>query len=270
MNNLIENIVSYIDYLNKDCGLIVSVHFRNDVFNHIHDSLASMILPYNCHTNAYCVMAKNSNHNKCLLNQKKILAKCQRGESFCHICHAEVHEYIYPICKNDDTVGFIAVSGYRRNNPTECNILNYKLWNSALGTEIPLKICNSVIPPLCIMLECALQIYWVENGDEYNQILQLLYEYHSNITLSDLTQHFHRSKSSISHLFKKENGMTIRTYCNKLKLEDAKKLLLKTDIPITEVALNVGFNDTSYFIHLFKNKYGISPLQYRKTNKYTK
>ena len=77
MNNLIENIVSYIDYLNKDCELIVSVHFSSDVFNHIHDSLASMILPYNCHTNAYCVMAKNANHNKCLLNQKKILAKCQ-------------------------------------------------------------------------------------------------------------------------------------------------------------------------------------------------
>ena len=115
MNNLIENIVSYIDYLNKDCGLIVSVHFRNDVFNHIHDRLASMILPYNCHTNAYCVMAKNSNHNKCLLNQKKILAKCQRGESFCHICHAEVHEYIYPICKNDDTVGFIKSEDFSDN-----------------------------------------------------------------------------------------------------------------------------------------------------------
>lgn len=61
--------------------------------------------------------------------------------------------------------------------------------------------------------------------------------------------------------------MTIRACCNKLKLEDAKKLLLKTDIPITEIALNVGFNDTSYFISLFKNQFGISPLKYRKTNK---
>lgn len=267
MNNLIEKIVSYINYLNEDCGLIVSVHFGDDVFNHMNESLASMILPYNCHTNAYCVMVKNANHNKCLINQKNILAKCQSKKSFCNTCHAEVNEYIYPICIDDDAVGFIAVSGYRRENPTECNILNYDLWKSVLGREIPLKMCDSVIPPLCVMLECALQMYLMENGDEYNQILQFLYEYHTNITLSDLTKHFNRSKSHISHMFKKENGMTIRAYCNKLKLEDAKKLLLKTDIPVTEIALNVGFNDTSYFIHLFKNKFGISPLKYRKTNK---
>ena len=270
MNNLIENIVSYINYLNKDCGLMVSVHFKDDIFNHMHDSLASMILPYNCHTNAYCVMVKNSNYNKCLLNQKKILTKCKSENAFCHICHAEVNEYIYPICQNTAVVGFIAVSGYRRNNPTECNILNYNLWNRNLGAEIPLKICNSVIPPLCFMLECALQTYLMENGDEYNQILQFLHEYHTNITLYDLTKHFNRSKSHISHMFKKENGISLRAYCNKLKLEDSKKLLLETDIPITEIALNVGFNDTSYFIHLFKNKFGISPLKYRKTNKYTK
>lgn len=266
MDNLIENIDSYINYLNRVCGLLVSIHFRNDVFNRIHDSLASTILPYNCHTNAYCIMVKNSDHKKCLLNQKNILTRCQSKKAFCHICHAEVQEYIYPICKNDDVVGFIAVSGYRRNNPAQCNILNYDLWKRVLGIEIPLKICNSVIPPLCIMLECALQIYLTESGDEYNQILQFLYEYHTNITLSDLTKHFHRSKSHISHLFKKKNGMTIRAYCNELKLEDAKKFLLKTDIPITEIALNVGFNDTSYFIYLFKKKFGISPLQYRKIN----
>lgn len=265
MDSLIVNIVSYLNYLNNDCKLNVSVHFKQNIFNHMHRNLASTILHYNSHKNAYCLMAKKTNHNKCLLNQENILTKCQSGETFCHVCHAEVYEYIYPIYKNDCVVGFIAVSGYRRNNPTECNILNFDLWGNFLETKIPFKLCNVLIPPLCIMLERALDIYSKENSNEYNQILQFLNEYHTNITLSDLARHFNRSKSHISHLFKKENGMTIRAYCNNLKLEDAKRLLLKTDLPITEIALNVGFNDISYFIHLFKNKFKITPFQYRQT-----
>jgi hypothetical protein len=54
--------------------------------------------------------------------------------------------------------------------------------------------------------------------------------------------------------------MTIRAYCNALKLEDSKTLLLTTDYSITDIALDLGFSDTSYFISLFKKKYGISPL----------
>lgn len=264
MENLIDNIVSYLNYLNRYCGLFVSVHFEDGIFSHMNKGLASVLLPYNYHANTYCIMVKNAKHNKCILNQKNILSKCHNKQAFCHTCHAGVYEYIYPIYQKNCSVGFITVSGYRNNNLTECNIINRKVWENSLVAQMPLELCNSVIPPLCVMLECALYIYLKENVNEYNQILQFLNEHHTNISLSALSQHFNRSKSHISHLFKKESGMTIRAYCNNLKLEDAKKLLLKTDIPITEIALNVGFNDTSYFIHIFKNTFGISPLQYRK------
>ena len=65
-------------------------------------------------------------------------------------------------------------------------------------------------------------------------------------------------------MFKSSSGMTIRAYANLLKLEDAKKLLSETDLSITEIALDTGFNDVSYFIKLFKKQFGISPLKYRK------
>ena len=73
-----------------------------------------------------------------------------------------------------------------------------------------------------------------------------------------------RSRSYISHMFKSRCGVTIRAYCNRLKLEDAKNLLGKTDLPITEIALNVGFGDVSYFIRLFRERFSMTPLQYRK------
>ena len=61
------------------------------------------------------------------------------------------------------------------------------------------------------------------------------------------------------------NEATIE-YCNNLKLSDAKKLLLETDASVTEIALDVGFNDAAYFINLFRKSYGITPLQYRKAS----
>ena len=64
-------------------------------------------------------------------------------------------------------------------------------------------------------------------------------------------------------MFKQTSGMSFRTYCNQLKLEDARKLLLQTDLPVTQIALDTGFNDVSYFIRLFRDRYATSPLQYR-------
>ena len=96
------------------------------------------------------------------------------------------------------------------------------------------------------------------------RMLQYLNEYHTNVSLEDLSKHFGRSKSYISHMFKKSAGVSIREYCNHLKLEDIKRILLTTDKPVAEVTYDVGFHDVSYFVHLFKEKYGESPLQFRK------
>ena len=266
MDNLLETIILYLKYLSSECKLTVSVHFEQNVFDYLPHSIVSMLLPYNSHTNAYCVMAKSVNHNKCILNQKDILTKCRKEQPLLNICHAGVCEYIYPVHKANNVVGFVAVSGYREKKSEDNHILNYGLWKSVLSREIPVNLNSAVNPPLCIMLEQLITNHSRLSGNEYSQILQFLNEYHTNVTLYDLAKHFGGSKSHISHLFKKENGMTIRAYCNRLKLTDAKKLLLTTDLPITEIALNVGFNDTSYFISLFRKEFGITPLQYRYEN----
>ena len=265
MEKLIEKIIAYLKHLNNDGGLNVSVHFDKSEFDSLPRQIVSLLPPYNTHVNPYCMVVKTENHNKCLTEQKNILTKCEKDKSFCRVCHAGVCEYIYPIFKGERSVGFTAVSGYRKKEQfPRCNI-NNALWETALDdSKIPLELCDAVIPPLGLMLEQLLLNYSGKCESEYNLIIQFLNEYHGNITLSDLSTHFNRSKSHISHLFKNECGMSIRAYCNNLKLEDAKILLSETDIPVTEIAFDIGFNDPSYFIRLFREKFGISPLRYRK------
>ncbi len=129
---------------------------------------------------------------------------------------------------------------------------------------LPRALCEAVIPPLCIMMERLLAQSHHRPSEE-NAVLQYLNEYHTDVTLDDVCAHFHKSRSQISHMFKTTYGMSIRTYCNQLKLEDARKLLLSTDRSVTDIALDTGFGDTNYFIHLFRQTYGTSPLRYRKT-----
>ena len=53
-------------------------------------------------------------------------------------------------------------------------------------------------------------------------------------------------------LFKQYTGKTAAAYLNDYRLEKAKSLLLHTDASVTDIALDVGFNNTSYFIKKFQ------------------
>lgn len=269
MNEIIKNITSYIKHLQSNFNMHISVHFNNSVIGRLPQNTFSELLPYNSHSCVYCMKVKQSTHHKCIGNQKSILQNCHKNNVFCNTCYAGVSEMIYPFRKDADIAGYIAVSGYKTKDFSDYNINDFYLYETSLKDEaLPYILCNAVIPPLCIMFEYMFTFnYAVDSDNEYNRILQFLNEYHTNISLSDLCSHFNRSASHISHLFKKESGMSIRAFCNDLKLKDSQKMLLTTDCSVTDAALNSGFNDISYYIYLFKKKYGISPLKYRLKNK---
>lgn len=270
MNQLVTEIISYLDYLNNTCRLNTSIHFVNEKLSCIPECELAMLLMYNRHKNPYCIKVKSNEENKkrCHLSQSLVLKKCSDCGSFCGVCYAGVREYIYPILEDGLVVGYATVSGYRLQEPPKRNI-NLELWESSLSLEeIPMELCSALIPPLCRMLELLFTYPISDIDSEYNLMLQFINEYHNQITLSELCRQFGRSRSYISHMFKSKSGMNLKTYCNNLKLEDAKNLLSKTEIPITEIAFDVGFNDVSYFIQLFKNKFSITPLKYRKMHRH--
>ncbi len=68
----------------------------------------------------------------------------------------------------------------------------------------------------------------------------------------------------ISRYFKEHFILPFRKYITHLRLEHAKQLLQDTDTPVTEIAMQSGYQNVSYFIRSFKKTYGVSPLKYRK------
>ena len=86
----------------------------------------------------------------------------------------------------------------------------------------------------------------------------------SQISLHELAACFHLSEKYISRYFKEQFQLTITQYITHLRLSKARHLLITTTLPITEIALQCGFSNVSYFIRTFKENFNQSPLRYRK------
>ena len=84
------------------------------------------------------------------------------------------------------------------------------------------------------------------------------------ISLSVLAEQFHLSAQYISQLFKNEIGVGFLTYLTNIRMEQAKKLLLTTSLPIAQVSEQSGYGHYRVFTKVFKKSEGITPSQYRR------
>ena len=87
--------------------------------------------------------------------------------------------------------------------------------------------------------------------------------YKSLITLDSLCKASHYSRCYIIRLFKQHTGQTPIDYINSYRLTKATELLTNTDMSVLDVSLECGFENTGYFIKLFKNKFGTTHLKWK-------
>ena len=75
-----------------------------------------------------------------------------------------------------------------------------------------------------------------------------------------------RDRSYFSRKFKLCTGFGYKEYLITVRIIEACRLLLNTDMSITQIAENCGFDDSNYFGDCFKKIKGMSPREYRKAN----
>ena len=102
-----------------------------------------------------------------------------------------------------------------------------------------------------------------KNTVEKEMVSYIQQNFTGKILLKEFGEQFHLSEKYISRYFKEHFHITISQYVTYLRIEHAKQLLQDTDIPVTEVAMQSGYQNVSYFIKNKKKTYGMSPLKYR-------
>jgi two-component system response regulator YesN len=82
-----------------------------------------------------------------------------------------------------------------------------------------------------------------------------------------LASQFFLNPDYMDRLFKKETGMSMKEYLWNERLRISEGLLLKTELPVTEIAMQVGYSSLSAFTRLFKKRTDLNPSEYRAKHK---
>lgn len=99
-----------------------------------------------------------------------------------------------------------------------------------------------------------------------NQIKKFIDEnYAEELNLQSLGASFNMSPYYLAHVFKKATGFAPIQYIAKRRLGEAQEKLIHTTQPITDIAMDIGYNNISSFNYAFAKFIGMSPSQFRKT-----
>lgn len=88
--------------------------------------------------------------------------------------------------------------------------------------------------------------------------------YTEDITLEGIAEEMGCSVPYLSHVFKDVSGYSPIQYVIRRRIGLAQTWLISSDLPATQIAVMVGYENTNYFNTLFKRMVGVSPIRYRK------
>lgn len=146
----------------------------------------------------------------------------------------------------------------------------YKSWLLELKKQLyAVQECYELKPILSSFL---LKIKAVDHNRSKTQhevivdqcILYISQNYNMDISLEEISHKYHFHPSYFSTLFKSIAGIGFSEYMQKVRIDEAKRLILNTNKKMSEVALCVGYRDAAYFNKTFKKEIGISPNKYKR------
>ena len=236
---------------------------------------------------------------KLLPGGQKACDGCDRGEAvrlaaeygkmFFYRCHAGLCELILPVFDNGALKGIILLG--------QCRITGEELAPPALksisqkgGDPDTFRRLYGELPECepSSLLSCGriLQLFFEEKALRANtfgaagkspsdislpvteRIKNYIdYHYREGITSGQLSALFYIEGSYLARKFKARYGLTPTEYIAKVRIDDAKRLLSSTEIAVSSIAINVGYQDPNYFYRVFEKRTGMRPSEYRRKMK---
>jgi len=109
-------------------------------------------------------------------------------------------------------------------------------------------------------------LHFLDLPEGMQQVLDYIDTHFAEIeNVGEISDHFFMSRATMNRWFRKYIRLSPRELLEAKKLSYAKKLLAQ-GMNVTDTSMRTGFSDSSYFISVFKRKFGKTPLQYQKLN----
>lgn len=253
--------------------------------------LLRLLSGYIIHQNPYCMYVKGNAAlwSHCINDKAGIVKALERaGGPIFGVCHCGVAEYIVPVSCKGKVAGYLSAGCCR---PEE-RVLRKRLRSTAARYGFPeeelsrvyrenipergapsaeLAAAMGVLSLLFSSLADDMQLWNLEltgAKTQHRLLMQRAVEYlhvrcGRQITIEGLAKFCNCSQSFLQHLFKQYYGVTVSAYLESLRMEKARLLLKNSALPVSQVALRVGYRDPNYFSTVFTKNHHLSPSAYR-------
>ena len=155
------------------------------------------------------------------------------------------------------------------------NVIGHPTFRSALDDLGNYCCLNTISHNLAVdcnisyLLSILINACIYQNESNYPKKIRKVCQYIDShymeaLSLEDIALQNYISKYYLTREFKKYTGQTLIEYLRNVRLTQAKKLLLTTDLSISEISRQVGFEYANYFQNIFKKQEGVTPLHFRK------
>ncbi len=133
------------------------------------------------------------------------------------------------------------------------------------GVGIDEDIIKASINALVVAVNKLPQLSENENikDDKLVEMINFIQANYKNVDLDILAQKFHLSKTYISKYIKDKSGKTFGEHVTNIRLKRAKTLLKNGNMTVENIADSVGYPNVEHFIRTFKQRFGVTPTQYR-------
>ena len=280
-----DTLAQYIEQVADEYNLFIKIHDFDGFISNDKRITQTVFGNYP----RYCSYVRSAEPalRHCLEKEVEVTQRCEEGKPFYGTCYAGVKMYVVPMFYEGKALGFVSAGRLRTSYEQSQSRINRtaekfgldpvnmnKLYFDSIENKDDIKPYEPHINLIASTLE-LLRIEFSKTAilqtpvDNKNVLCRKIIDYINMAYMGKLTvdvfaSYYNCSRSLISHSFKSQTGMTIRQYINKVRLEKAADMLRTSEYSISSVARGVGFEDTNYFIKLFKDTYSITPGEYRK------
>ncbi|MGE7696004.1 helix-turn-helix domain-containing protein [Lysinibacillus sp. NPDC094177] len=144
---------------------------------------------------------------------------------------------------------------------------NYRqLFHLIIEHPIFYTILNGIISFTQRLIELAREARMEKRADYVELAIEIIDQQFqdSGLSLPFVAHKLGISPNYLSTIFPKKQGLPFKRYLQQVRIHNATKMLVETDFAISEIAYLNGFDDSNYFIKIFKQQIGITPNRYRK------
>lgn len=263
-----EQLVDLLEFLEYGTKLHISVVF----LQHYGNKYTYLPFPRRIHSTPVCDHNKETLRNDCIRCRNTVLMLATRHKrSFDGLCPQGVYEYVRPVVRDGAVLAVIFVGNIFNGSAEQRKRLRKTLRPYLLKTmerDFTKEKCEKTANLVESYILHLLDRYGDSTRHPYDVLIEniktyidenLLYDF----SIENMAAIFNYNEKYLGRLFKTKTGRTIKEYCNEQKIKKAKNLLKRTELHISDIAGQVGFNNVTYFNRIFKSLTGLTPQQFR-------